>query len=257
MNKIAKALLAGGAVIVAMAGPSRAADLVPATYIEPVPIYGLYLRGFVGASNQRLGNLDNALFHVGGIVQFVEKGKFDAAPFFGGGIGWRFNEWFRIDFTGEYRADADFYAFDRYDFNSDGIWDGTNAYSGRKSEALFLANVFFDLGTWYSLTPYVGAGIGTSRNTITGFTDINAPNGAIAYADSSPNWDLAWALYAGIAWNITPAFAVELGYRYVDLGNAQTGDLVGFNGANMFYNPMYFNDITSHDVMLGVRYNFL
>ena len=122
---------------------------------------------------------------------------------------------------------------------------------------MFLANAFLDLGTWNSLTPYVGAGIGTSRNTINGFTDVNAVTGTIAYANADPKWELAWAVYAGIAWNISPVFAIDLGYRYIDLGNAQTADLVTSTGVNTVYNPMIFNDITSHDVTLGVRYNFM
>jgi len=255
MNRITK--FAAAAIVAAsgMTGQVLAADMIP---VAPavVPVGGWYLKGFVGISNQQLGNLDNALFHTGGTVQFLEEGSFDAAPLVGFGFGYAFNHWFRADVTGEYRAASDFSAFDRYDFNNDGIWDGTNDYSGRKSEALFLANAYFDLGTWSGITPYVGAGIGTSRNTITGFTDLNVPNAAIAYANSDSKWNLAWALYAGFGWAITDSLTVDLGYRYVDLGDAQSGDLFGFNGTNTIYNPMIFNDLTSHDVVLGVRYNF-
>lgn len=255
MNSLTK--LAAIAVVAAagMTGQVRAADLMPVVPAA-VPIGGWYLKGFAGISNQQLGNLDNALFHVGGIVQFTDSGSFDAAPIIGFGVGYTFNNWFRADLTGEYRANSDFSAFDQYDFNSDGIWDGTNDYSGRKSEALFLANAYFDLGTWARITPYVGAGIGTSRNTITGFTDLNVPNSAIAYANSDSKWNLAWALYAGLGWAITDALTIDLSYRYVDLGDAQSGDLFGFDGTNTIYNPMIFNDLTSHDVLLGVRYAF-
>jgi opacity protein-like surface antigen len=246
---MAAALAAAG-----MAGQAHAADL---EIIEEQAFVGAwYWRAFVGASNQQLGNLDNVLFHTGGTVVFLDSGSFNTAPFFGVGLGYSFNEWLRTDVTAEYRYNSSFHGLDAYDFNNDGKWDGSNEYSGHKSEWLFLANAYFDLGTWRGITPFVGAGIGTSRNTISKFRDVNAPNAGIAYADSDSQWNLAWALHAGFAWHVTPNVTLDLAYRYVDLGDAQTGDLVAYDGTNAFYNPMYFNDITSHDVYLGLRYNF-
>ena len=39
-------------------------------------------------------------------------------------------------------------------------------YNGSKSEWTFLLNGYVDLGTWSHITPFIGAGVGTSRNTI-------------------------------------------------------------------------------------------
>ena len=43
--------------------------------------------------------------------------------------------------------------------------------SATKSEWLFLANAYVDLGTWWCMTPFVGAGVGTARVSIANFTD--------------------------------------------------------------------------------------
>ena len=51
-------------------------------------------------------------------------------------------------------------------------------------------------------------------------------------------------------------FAVELAYRYVNLGSARSGDLVTYNGINNVNNPMEFKSLTSHDIRLGLRMNF-
>ena len=48
--------------------------------------------------------------------------------------------------------------------------------------------------------------------------------------------------------------SLELAYRYVDLGDAASGDLVTFNGGNALYNPMIFKGLTSHDLKLGMRW---
>ena len=49
---------------------------------------------------------------------------------------------------------------------------------------------------------------------------------------------------------------MELAYRYLDMGDAESGNLVGYDGTDNVNNPMKFKDITSHDLKLGVRYAF-
>lgn len=253
MKVLVKSALAVSVAIAGLSGPVRAADVPVDPVIVPAPLGGLYILGFVGLTNQDLDGLDNVLF-ANGIVQFVDPGAFDASPYFGGGIGYRFNNWFRADVTGEYRTEADFTAADRYDFNLDGIWDGTNWYGAGKHEVLFLANAYVDLGTWAGITPYVGAGIGTSRNTISGFSDYNQFTGTYAVAQSHSQWELAWAIHAGVGIDLAPGVSFDIGYRYVDLGDAQSGDIVAIGAPNTVYNPMLFNGLTSHDVYLGLRY---
>ncbi|MCT8971747.1 outer membrane protein [Microbaculum marinisediminis] len=255
MNGSLRTILAASIAAMAMTGVARAADVPIVPYVEPVPVGGWYLRGYIGMSNQQLGKLDNVLF-TPGTVEFLDSGGFDAAPIYGIGVGYEFNEWFRADLTGEYRGKASFTALDRYDFNGDNIWDGSNDYSANKYEWLLMANAYVDLGTWWGITPYVGGGIGASRNTISNFQDINTPNGGVAYAPSASKWNFAWALHAGAGWEVTQNVTVDLGYRYVDLGDGETGDIVGYNGLNTVNNPMIFDSLTSHDVHLGVRYAF-
>ena len=69
-------------------------------------------------------------------------------------------------------------------------------------------------------------------------------------------WNFAWALYAGLGFEITDALTLELAYRYLDMGDGRSGDLIAYDGTNNIDNPMEFNDITSHDVRLGFRYAF-
>jgi opacity protein-like surface antigen len=243
--------VAGCAAALAMIGTAAtAADLpviVPAVPAPVVEFSGWYLRGDIGFSNQRVGNLYNVLYE-GNTVVAVGHG-FDAAPIFGIGFGYQWNNWFRFDVTGEYRGKANFKGIDI--INNGAFVDD---YRGSKSEWLVLANVYADLGTWWCLTPFVGVGIGTSYNTISGFTDVNTPTGGVAFGATASKWNFAWALHAGVAYKANPGLAIELAYRYVDLGDAITGDLVTYEGVSTVYNPMHFRNITSHDVRLGVRW---
>jgi hypothetical protein len=66
---------------------------------------------------------------------------------------------------------------------------------------------------------------------------------------------MAWALHAGLAYKVNNNFTVELAYRYLNLGDFQSGDLITYLGQNSVYNPMLLNGVTSHDLKLGVRWS--
>ena len=97
------------------------------------------------------------------------------------------------------------------------------------------------------MTPFVGAGVGMSRNTISNFTDINTPQQSVAFAPTASKWDFAWALHAGVAYKVNPALTLELAYHYVNIGDGVTGALTDFNGFTRG-RTMQFKDITSHDL---------
>jgi opacity protein-like surface antigen len=132
-------------VAVAVIGSTnaRAADL-PALQPPPIEDFGgWYLRGDIGMSNQRLKQLEHPLFLTATDFEWLDKGGFDSAPFFGIGIGYAHNSWFRWDLTGEYRGKASFHALDRFDNVGT---PNTNDYDGMKSEWLFMLNAYVDLG---------------------------------------------------------------------------------------------------------------
>ncbi len=262
MRSVKYLIAAGAASLISSA--ALAADM--ASIMPPPPLYspppppieafgGWYLRGDIGFSNQQVKSLDNLLYHDPG-VSVVNKGLgFDTAGIFGLGAGYQFNNWFRADFTGEYRGKSNFHGVDLVSFN--GVANGADTYGGSKSEWLFLANAYADLGTWWCVTPFVGAGIGGTRNTISSFTDQGLSTGgpSSAYADSASKWNAAWALHAGLAYKVNNSFTVELAYRYVNLGDGISGDIIAYDGTNARNNPMHFKDITSQDVRLGVRWS--
>ena len=131
----------------------------------------------------------------------------DSSMFFGLGVGYKFNDWFRADFTGEYRGKANFHGSDNVTFTGG---QGVDNYSGSKSEWVFMANAYVDLGTWWCVTPYVGAGVGMANIKISGFRDdgFNYTGGGLnnstAYADDANKWNFAWALHAGLTYKVTP-----------------------------------------------------
>jgi opacity protein-like surface antigen len=249
------------------ASAARAADYPqpppppPPIYIPPPPIEefsGWYLRGDIGFSNQSVGSLFNANYGGYDSVQNVNK-SFDAAPLFGIGVGYYFNNWLRFDVTGEYRGNANFHGLD---IGHLGAASSPDRYTASKSELTFLFNGYVDIGTWNNLTPFVGAGVGMSRNTISNFGDVSictipGCTTSDASAATASKWNFAWALYAGLGYKVTKNVTIEFSYRYIDLGDAETGTLIGYDGTlcSCSPNPMQFKHLTSNDFRLGVRFN--
>jgi opacity protein-like surface antigen len=119
-----------------------------------------------------------------------------------------------------------------------------------------MANGYYDFASFSGITPYVGAGIGASYNTISHFRDVNEINGGIAYADDNSEWNLAWALHAGLGFQATERMMIDFGYSFVSLGDASTGRLTNVDPAfDVDNDGIEFNDIYSHDFKLGVRYS--
>ncbi|MFL6838659.1 MAG: outer membrane protein [Bradyrhizobium sp.] len=256
-----KSLVAAGAAFL-MSSVAFAADMPiappPMTYAPP-PVEdfgGWYLRGDIGFSNQRVDRLNNALDASN--TSSVQHLAFNTAGIFGLGVGYKINNWFRADVTGEYRGNSQFFGTDAITFPG-GV--GTDTYHATKSEWVVLANAYVDLGTWWCITPFIGAGVGGARVSIANFTDQSITNlggGALpglAFGDNVSKWNLAWAVHAGLAYRVSPNFTVELAYRYLDMGDGLTGDLRTFDGTNAINNPTTFKNITSHDLKLGVRWD--
>ncbi len=59
----------------------------------------------------------------------------------------------------------------------------------------------------------------------------------------------------GVSYDVSPQLAIDLAYRYANLGNAASGVVTAFDGSSS-YNHVAIRDITTNDVMLGVRYKF-
>src|SRR5581483_9151459 len=114
------------------------------------------------------------------------------------------------------------------------------------------------------LTPFVGAGAGFARHTFTGVTDVGyISDGTTGFGFSSKDstdWKFAWALHAGVAYNVSNNVKLEFAYRYLNMGNVDTGTIDCTHGGcatgagpNAFYT---FNNLDSHDFKLGMRWMF-
>jgi opacity protein-like surface antigen len=101
-----------------------------------------------------------------------------------------------------------------------------------------LLNGYFDLGNWSGITPYVGAGIGFANNDLSSYsskvscltvTCSSAFSQAAVAHEGGTKTNLAWALMAGAAVDIGKGLKLDLGYRYLRVGENKTDlDNAGF-----------------------------
>jgi opacity protein-like surface antigen len=113
-------------------------------------------------------------------------------------------------------------------------------------------NGYYDIARFDRFTPYVGAGVGLAYNKTGGvsFTD-NAALVNVIEGDS--RWSLAWSLMAGVGVQLTERTTLDIGYRYLDMGKAESGiiDNIGF------VNPkVRIDDLAAHEFKVGLRFAF-
>ncbi len=255
--KLSLVAAAGATVAILATGPALAADMPapppPMVYqAPPVQEYsGWYLRGDVGVGMTRLGAFQWTPNAATGATDFgIETYSLGDTSFVGFGAGYEYNNWLRFDVTGEYRSKANFSAFGSYTTACAG---GTcqDVYNGGLKSFVVLANAYADLGTWWCITPFIGAGIGTAYNKFDSLSDFGPQTGGRGFGRNSAEWDMAWALHAGFAYNVTKNFKVELGYRYLNQGSVTDYiDCVGGCAPDSYK----LKDITSHDFKLGLRW---
>jgi opacity protein-like surface antigen len=149
-----------------------------------------------------------------------------------------------------------------------------------------LANAYVDLGTYYGFTPYVGAGLGMNidwtRGSLNFYQTSNAqpyaanltnpnplvvpsvwvgptgqalaPQPNIAFAPqiwnrsfSSTTYRAAWALMAGVGFQLSPSATLDVGYRYLNAGET-----------TMVLNPLLGLKVkqnnVSQQILVGIRY---
>ena len=287
-----KALILAGGVILALAPAAVAADLLPPPPpMEPAPpppaeFNGWYLRGDVGvgvnANNPGLGITPDpvATGIADGSLSTAATNNFfnstlSSSGFADVGIGYQVNSWFRADITGEYRGGANLQSLEVVTDKT--ILPGNvsgqqyaDFYRANLSSYIAMVNGYVDMGTWYGVTPYLGAGVGVAYNKLAGMTDQGTAypgNGNLyptgGYFGDGNKTNFAWSLMAGLSFNVTQNLKLELGYRYLDYGKFTSGSSnclatvgigvasCGGGSGNVIYSR---NTLASNDFRLGLRW---
>jgi opacity protein-like surface antigen len=240
-----EALAAAVLMAVATAGTALGGDLPPEIKVPEVTVaeaqgfYGRIDAGYAASSHMHEGQV-RAYDAASGDYSSsnFDTTRFGGSDFSGGiGVGYQFNDLLRADVTGD---------LFRGDFNGKfasatpcaGGAAGTGC-SGKTSAAFkagsLMANGYVDLGTVAGFTPYVGAGLGTTRvswDKVDGTTSCigcGVPSSSGDSYSGKSDWRFTYALMAGVAYQVAPHVKIDLGYRYSRVGG---GDMFGYSAAD-------------------------
>jgi opacity protein-like surface antigen len=276
MARLSRLALIGLAAV--LAGWARAADLPPIPSLPeaesgPAEFGGWYLRGDIGggvnmtAPELRIAPDPIAAGLAGGFISSAATKTFNNATLspsamIDAGVGYQFDGWFRADATLEYRAGARLHSqyAARGPASASGVPSQYAEFDrGDVSSIVGLVNGYASPGSWYGLSPFVGAGVGFADNRTSGWT-VETPLGATGYANRS-RMSFAWALMAGVDYDLTSNLKLELGYRYLNYGSITTGGsncggtfFTAYCGSGVASAISSRNRLASSDFRLGLIY---
>ena len=257
-----KALLISGVALWVMGSQAVAADLsFPPPMPEPVlpPIAssgGWYLRGDVGVGIESWDGEDIVSVIPGAFAGYSRIQKvMDDKAIVGAGLGYQWNDFLRFDATAEYRGESTFnfaYAGPTAAPNQE-----FNTFTGHHSAVVGLLNAYYDIGNFWGVLPFIGAGAGFAYHMVDGFNDVGSGSsaGGFGIAEPTSSTDFVWALHAGMDYEVNQNLKLEASYRYLNQGDAEVGDVTCFNVSCGGYN-LTLREITSHDMRLGMRWTF-
>ena len=260
----------GAAVALAMlgTGPVKAADLDPALEdpvqdISSMPVAnvvfgsGWYVRGdFGGVQLYQANPFYTGVLNVNSASTFgssapgVTLKQSHELGYVGGiGGGYAFTSHLRADVVVDYQMPVHSNAYGKgfpcqngfgpvvAGISNPTYGTCTGTYQANLNSYDALVNGYYDIGTWYGVTPYIGAGVGLSfghyqtsstynqaDGTSYNVTVTNPASGqtySINYDRSSSHtyYNFAYALMAGVAFPIFDHTKVDIGYRFLDLGS--------------------------------------
>ena len=105
-----------------------------------------------------------------------------------------------------------------------------------------------------SVTTYVGAGIGISRNKMNPLS-IHSEGVLLGTASSNTETELALKFALGTLINLSDNVSVDLNYQYVDLGDIESGKNLSWDTRDMVA-PYSGPEITSNEFNVGLQITF-
>lgn len=179
---------------------------------------------------------------------------------YGLSVGKRISDNIRIELEANKRDDYEIK--NRTYYNS--FTDNTSVHTADiDSKTLFL-NILFDFRSISigknSVKPYIGAGVGYSRNRLSKVREgsLNYPN-RVTHIDGSSKSNTAYKLTAGLLFDITENLSVDVNYQYVDLGSFESGTGTEFlaNGnRDTLIHAINGAGIDAHEILIGLQYKF-
>ncbi|MBR1605643.1 MAG: porin family protein [Alphaproteobacteria bacterium] len=186
---------------------------------------GPYLAVRGGVANHTLGDKDE------NVATDKKLDIDDNSLMISGALGYRY-KYFRIEGEYVWRKDSE---DKKTTYAKIPVVGGykANTRTAEFSSKSYMANIYWDLSPYTMFTPYVSAGLGITSLEYT--FKMNDSNGThVKYEEDN----FTWSVGGGLSAQVTSRFNIDLGYRYYDMGELESGE------------------VHNHEVYGGLRYTF-
>ena len=185
---------------------------------------------------------------VGIIYPSLKNDDLGTGSAFGFSVGKYLTDSFRLELEAIKRTS---YELDTYVLQSPTDVDTANI----DTTSLFI-NSFYDFQPLTisntSITPYVGGGIGISRNKM-GITTQLTNGVPVSFIEGHTTSEFAYKFSAGTLLSLTEQLSLDVNYQYVNLGEFESSTAI--TGGNL-QRPISGGEIKTQELMVGLQYKF-
>lgn len=146
-----------------------------------------------------------------------------------------------------FRAEADVARRFRFDFDRPDTTAQTADFETDMASPSALASATVEWRNDSGFTPFAGVTAGWARNS-TDTRRFNLSTQASVEGDEAID-NFAYGGFFGLDWGFSESWSAEVAYRYLNLGDAETGAVDATDGVSP-------DDYVSHDVLLSILYRF-
>lgn len=212
----------------------------PVVDYQPAPYYARFdcAYAFMQEPDLRVGKPERHFIEKnGGRIEIDDGWSCDI------GLGHQLTQELRYDVTLEYRGPFEF------DAEADPAVAGSLSQRADIQSVVTMFNAYWDFANYGGFTPYIGAGIGVAYNMM-GPSRVSESG---FETDGADHTSFAWALMAGTAWDISQDWKLDVGYRYLNFGEARSSTQ-GSDGS--IVPKVKAKDLEAHEIRVGFRYEF-
>ena len=221
-----------------------------------IDLEGFYITAKGGAS-KTLNTGEMNFISSSSLFVVMENEDLGTGSAFGFSVGKYLNDNFRLELEAIKRNGYEYDAFGK-----EPIAARSASHKAKiQTEALFI-NGFYDFQPFTisntAITPYLGGGVGVSRNKIG--TTVEHTNGIPTgvTVDSNTINQFAYKLSAGTLVSLTEQLSLDVNYQYINLGDFKGSGEVYLNGVRQADDLRALNggEIKTQELMVGLQYTF-
>ena len=226
------------------------------TMAVAIDLEGFYITPKGGVS--KTNDTGVTTFNNGGTIKDLYDDDLGTGSAFGFSAGKYLSDNFRLELELIKRTGYEYDA----DYNGGGEEVARMSLAGDLDSTSIFVNGFYDFQPFSirntAITPYLGGGIGISRNKMDKVNELIAGVSYGVTIDGDTVNQFAYKLSAGTLVSLTEQLSLDVNYQYVNLGAFKSGVRVEVDGAfnQNLVKGVNGGEIKTQELMVGLQYKF-